>query len=79
MPLRYIFGSRGASQLGGSLLGIPLGYSQPEVSYIHCLHLSFVKHIFEQILHPSIEPILEDQDIGPRNKDLVLLASAIKT
>ena len=25
-PLGYIVGSRGSSQLGGSLLGIPLGY-----------------------------------------------------
>ena len=32
----YIVGSRGASQLGGSLIGIPLGYKANKLSSATC-------------------------------------------
>ena len=34
IAIAYIVGSRGASQLGGSLLGIPLGYKANKL-YLH--------------------------------------------
>ena len=39
----YIVGSRGASQLGGSLLGIPLGYDTKKREELHaaCKNVSY--------------------------------------